>query len=147
MRVSCDVMAASNHCLAFVAEVRWRHLAAFSHWAARRRVRGRLGLVLAGWWPAGRPGLHGRRRRPRLRARRAAVSSRPGTARPARRPLRRPGRSDARDLHRRRELEVVRRRRRRLVDDLHLAGRGGAAAGAGVAASAEVEDDGPVSVA
>ena len=29
MRVSCDVMAASNHCLAFVAEERWRHLAAF----------------------------------------------------------------------------------------------------------------------
>ena len=102
----------------------------------------------AGWLvgPAGRPGLHGRRRRPRLRARRAAVSSWPGP-RSARRPLRRPGRSDAGDLHRRRELEVVRRRRRRLVVNLHLAGRGGAAAGAGVVASADVEDDGPVSVA
>ena len=71
-----------------------------------------------------------------------------GPDRSARRPLRRPGRSDAGDLHRRRELEVVRRRRRRrLVVNLHLAGRGGAAAGAGVAASADVEDDGPVSVA
>ena len=51
----------------------------------------------------------------------------PWDTRSARRPLRRPGRSDAGDLHRRRELEVVRRRRRRwLVVNLHLAGRGAA---------------------
>ena len=139
---------------------RRRHLAAGAS-TIRPRWRvdafGPRGLGAGCWRPAGRPGLHGRRRRPRLRARRAAVSSRPARggawqsssrdheAGPS--PLRpRPGRSDAGDLHRRRELEVV-RRRRRLVDDLHLAGRGGAAAGAGVAASAEVEDDGPVSVA
>ena len=82
---------------------------------------------------------------PVFAARSAAVPSR-FISRPV--ASQRPRRSDARDLHRRRELEVVRRRRRRrLVDDLHLAGRDGAAAGAGVAASAEVEDDGPVSVA
>ena len=81
---------------------------------------------------------------PASAARSAAVPSR-FISRPV--ASQRPRRSDAWDLHRRRELEVVRRRRRRLVDDLHLAGRGGAAAGAGVAASAEVEDDGPVSVA
>ena len=40
VRVSCDVMA-SNHCLAFATEVRWRHLAAFN---AGRRVGAKASL-------------------------------------------------------------------------------------------------------
>ena len=140
-------MAASNHCLAFVAEVRWRHLAAFS--CLGRRVDASE-AALAWRWLAGGPLVGpdsmGDVGGPAFAARSAAVPSRSTTGRPV--ASQRPRRSDAWDLHRRRELEVVRRRRRRrLVVDLHLAGRDGAAAGAGVAASAEVEDDGPVSVA
>ena len=43
-------MAASNHCLAFVAEERWRHLAAFS--CLGRRVDASE-VALAWRWPAG----------------------------------------------------------------------------------------------
>ena len=139
-------MAASNHCLAFVAEERWRHLAAFSF--PGRRVDASE-AALAWRWLAGGPLVGpdsmGDVGGPAFAARSAAVPSRSTTGRPV--ASQRPRRSDAWNLHRRRELGVVRRRRRRLVVNLHLAGRGGAAAGAGVVASADVEDDGPVSVA
>ena len=141
-----------------MAEVRQRHLAAF--FRLGRRVDASE-AALAWRWSAGDqlvlgPDSTGDVGGPVFgRVGRRSLAGPPaaellplrGITGPARRPLRRPGRSDAGDLHRRRKLEVVRRRRRRLVDDLHLAGRDGAAAGAGVAASAEVEDDGPVSVA
>ena len=140
-------MAASNHCLAFVAEVHRRFLAAF--FRLGRHVDASEAALDWRWLAGDQLVLDtdskGDVGGPAFAARSAAVPSRSTTGRPV--ASQHPRRSDAWDLHRRRELEVVRRWRRRLVDDLHLVGRGGAAAGAGVAASAEVEDDGPVSVA
>ena len=126
---------------------RRRHLAVgVSPSRPRRRVD--ASAALARCWLAGGllvgPDSKGDVGGPAFAARPAAVSSR-CTSRPvassAPEAEQRPGSSPSA------RAGVARRRRRRLDDDLHLAGRGGAAAGAGVAASAEVEDDGPVSAA